>query len=226
MKRFRDEGRPLAVDLGLPMPLDSRRSIEAEVENQRFAFRKPQPWVAECTALPTPTRKRLRKLSEYAGGRSSSTSMAKSWTTSDGDGCNHRDDVTKTLAVSQADAKVRRLDVVDDEVFGAVAALLELSSSTHIRRRDVPFSSNGEASSSGHSAFADNLMDEGARREAGNSTDPGSSSNDLAASDNEDPSRSLGSGSSVLLRPKNKQRYRSMAEIMAQTPILHRRRVA
>lgn len=218
VKRFREEGGALAVDLGLLAPVVSLFSIEADGLNKQFAFRKPQAWEADCEDVRTPGRKRLRKLSECAGGRSGTTSMAKSWTTNDGDGGKHRDDVTKTLAVSQADAKVRRPDVVDDDVLGAVAALLMMSSS---HRRDFPFSSNGEASS-GRRAFANSPKDEEVRREAA-SCNP-SRSSDLAASDSEDPSRSLGSGSSVLLRPKNKRRYRSMADIMVQTRVLSRRR--
>lgn len=219
IKRFREEGGALAVDLGLLAPTVSLHSIGADGLKQQFAFRKPQPREADCADVPTPGRKRLRKLSECAGGRSGTTSMAKSWTTNEDDGGNHRDDVPKTLAVSQADAKVRRPDIVDDDVLGAVAALLMLSSS---RQRDFPFSSNGEASSSGRRAFADSPHDEEGRREAGGYNP--SRSSDPAASDSEEPSSSSGSGSSVLLRPKNKRRYRSMAEIMVQTRVLSRRR--
>lgn len=218
VKRFRDEGGALSVDLGLLAPTSETRRHSIEEKNQQFAFRKPQPVdYSGSRDLLTPARKRLRKLSEHAG----TTSMAKSWTTGDGDGCNNRD-VTKTLAApspAQADAKkVRRPDVVvDDEVLGAVAAILMMSSGNYNRRRDFPFPSNvGEASSAPSSTFADSHMDDEERR------DP--SSTDLAASDTEAPSRSLGSGSSVLLRPRNKQRYRFMTEIMVQTPILKLRR--
>lgn len=184
MKRLKGgEGGGLAVDLGVLPPLPA-------AIKQQFAFRKPQAHAVEHVnsfTVPTPTRKRLRKLSDYVD-RGTTDSMAKLWTTTgEGDGCNNRDDVTKTVAPSQADSKARcRHPDVDDEVFSAVAALLMLSSSAELQ---------SEAST------------------------------DLAAaaSDTEEPCRSSGSGSSVLLRPSNKRRYRSVAEIMATTPIVKRR---
>jgi hypothetical protein len=157
-------GAKLAVDLGVLLlePAHHRHDVEDS---------------SVPPELPTPARKRLRKLSEYA--------------TSAHDGGHHRD-VTNTVAV-------RGRGVVDDEVLAAATVLMMLASSRKRRRELSSAPSIAKAS-----------------LDAGPSTS--SFASDLAASETSSPT-SLGS---VLLRPSNKHRYRSMAELMAQTPILRR----
>ncbi|KAG0578730.1 hypothetical protein KC19_4G045800 [Ceratodon purpureus] len=193
-------GARLAVDLGLLPPTSPETTRRHNIEGLSMQ--------TQCTDLPTPARKRLRKLSEYAGAHGSTsldTSIGKSETTDGGEVCIRRD-VTKTLALPEPKTKVLTKVVVDDEIWAAACVLMTLSWSRKRRR----VSSIAEGSRV--------FLDEEEGGGAGPSSPCGS---DLAASETTS-SRSLGSGGSVLLRPSNKQRYRSVGELMAQTSTLKR----
>lgn len=208
IKLFTDAGgAKLAVDLGLLPPASVDTTRRHNVGDSSSASQEPQC----CTGIPTSARKRLRKLSEYAGGHMSSTAHAapmpsKPWSTGGGDVGNHRD-VTKTLALPGGKAKVRGKNaVVDDEVLGAVSVLLMMVSSKKRRREFSYISSMATERSTSVDLEPEPSSPVGRDRADSETTS----------------SRSRGSGGSVLLRPSNKQRYRSMAELMAQTPILKR----
>ena len=210
-------GANLAVDLGVlsaSSSLEMTRLHNDEDSSSAAATLQELPEGAIGPIVRTPVRRRLRKLSEYAGSHRSSASTplaasmaCKSWTT-DGDEVRNHRDVTKTLPPLKK--KVRGKRYVDVEVLQACSTLTIMSSSSQSFDWTVVSSKKRGREFASTSATSSMAEEEGP--EARPSFSPSTSS------------RSLGSGSaSVLLRPSNKQRYRSMAELMTQTPVVSKR---
>ncbi|XP_024370766.1 uncharacterized protein [Physcomitrium patens] len=224
----------LAVDLGplrdskasKVLRLDDGHRFEISDDDQSVDIRKPVFLEKPChpdDRLGIPSWKRLKRLSEYTSGHIPAP-VVKSRTTDTAD-IAQQPYVTKTLTSSmRGEAKVHRKD--EDEETGAVRALVMLSSEK--RKRDLscfssddfrqPDSLKASTEHNGNSCsetLSDEVLNEGRQ-----CSSPSPAGSDLTGGSNA-TAKSLGSGS-VLLRPINKQRYRSMAEVMAQASFLRR----